>query len=583
MQPAILREPLSRVILNVKRLKQKGEPKRILSLAIQPPKLSDIERTILLLKEVGALSLKTRNSDGSFTNSPFDGDITYVGSVMANLPIDVRLSKLILLGHTFGKLNESIIIAAGLSTKTFFTCFFKSYLESFKAKWVWSEGWMCDCIAILNAFNLWQSMKERGSLNSRASEIKWAKLNMIQLERLHEVDKLKQELESRLKEMNIKSSRDVLVNSRHKSKRNDSRPFNLDDNDDPIRQNLIIKMIVAGAFYPNYFTSQPIDIQEAYKMVSFKDLKSTVQLKNLPINEGMLYHQKLCEMFRVCSNSIQLHFEDTKAIVEFKNKCEEVESSVNFGVYLAVKMRLINLPLKLKRYTTEFKNEKLKRIEQSKKEMPNYSITVDKDLIGGLKLNITSMRSEKESDSDGASTIGPGSDMDRQERDLTDFMSPKASRLIDTSVYLSCASILDQREKYKESGDHMSVSRSSSNRQLASSRITPNASTIIEHLSNPKYLLPPAVDKGKSISVAITDIDECGHFWAQINDETHVNTLSVIQNRLNSGSVSSLASSSSDLTGSQSSLNRNYYLKSLTNFQIDVLCVTTFKGKSLRN
>jgi HrpA-like RNA helicase len=42
-KPAILREPLSSVILNVKRLKQIGEPKKILSIALQPPKLSDIE------------------------------------------------------------------------------------------------------------------------------------------------------------------------------------------------------------------------------------------------------------------------------------------------------------------------------------------------------------------------------------------------------------------------------------------------------------------------------------------------------------------------------------------------------------
>jgi len=94
-KPAILREPLSSVILNVKRLKQVGEPKRTLSLAIQPPKLSDIERTVLLLKEVGALSLKLKKSDGILANNPHDGDLTYVGRVMANLPIDVRLSKLI--------------------------------------------------------------------------------------------------------------------------------------------------------------------------------------------------------------------------------------------------------------------------------------------------------------------------------------------------------------------------------------------------------------------------------------------------------------------------------------------------------
>lgn len=171
----------------MKRLKQQGEPRKILSLAINPPKLSDIERTVLLLKEVGALTLRHKNVSGIYVNNPYDGDLTYVGSVMANLPIDVRFSKLILLGHAFGKLRETIIIAAGLSTKTIFTCYFRSNIESFKAKWAWSEGWMCDALCILNVFNLWETMNENGSFNSRYDRLRWAKKNMIELDRLREV------------------------------------------------------------------------------------------------------------------------------------------------------------------------------------------------------------------------------------------------------------------------------------------------------------------------------------------------------------------------------------------------------------
>jgi ATP-dependent RNA helicase TDRD9 len=107
-------------VLNVKRLRQPGEPRKILSLALQPPKLTDIDRTLLNLKEVGALTLKTRASlvsDAYAKYTPNDGDLTYAGMVMANLPIDVRLAKLILLGHVFGKLRDAIVIAAGLSNK----------------------------------------------------------------------------------------------------------------------------------------------------------------------------------------------------------------------------------------------------------------------------------------------------------------------------------------------------------------------------------------------------------------------------------------------------------------------------------
>lgn len=84
-----------------------GEPKAILGLALDPPDLSDIERTILMLMEVGALAPKY-NKRGIISSQ--DGDLTYVGKVIASLPMDVHLGKLIVLGHVFGCLEDCIII-----------------------------------------------------------------------------------------------------------------------------------------------------------------------------------------------------------------------------------------------------------------------------------------------------------------------------------------------------------------------------------------------------------------------------------------------------------------------------------------
>lgn len=39
-----------------------------------------------------------------------DGDITFLGQVMANLALDVQLSKFIFLGHMFSCLNDCIIM-----------------------------------------------------------------------------------------------------------------------------------------------------------------------------------------------------------------------------------------------------------------------------------------------------------------------------------------------------------------------------------------------------------------------------------------------------------------------------------------
>lgn len=39
-----------------------------------------------------------------------DGDITFLGKVMANLPLEPHMSKLIYFGHIFNILNEAIIM-----------------------------------------------------------------------------------------------------------------------------------------------------------------------------------------------------------------------------------------------------------------------------------------------------------------------------------------------------------------------------------------------------------------------------------------------------------------------------------------
>ena len=66
-------------------------------------------RSVNELKEVGAL-LTTVNG----VNCKDDGDLTTLGELISKLPVDIRLGKLVILGHLFDVLEESIIIAAGL-------------------------------------------------------------------------------------------------------------------------------------------------------------------------------------------------------------------------------------------------------------------------------------------------------------------------------------------------------------------------------------------------------------------------------------------------------------------------------------
>jgi Helicase associated domain (HA2) len=55
--------------------------------------------------------------------NPHDGDLTFLGSVLAELPVDIRLGKLMMLGHAFDVLEETIIISEFSSA--FFYLIFK--------------------------------------------------------------------------------------------------------------------------------------------------------------------------------------------------------------------------------------------------------------------------------------------------------------------------------------------------------------------------------------------------------------------------------------------------------------------------
>ena len=73
---------------------------------------------IVFLK-VGALTVKQRGRI-----NPLDGDLTFVGRVLATLPCDVRIGKMLILGHVFGCLNECLIIGMFIHSYLYFTVMF---------------------------------------------------------------------------------------------------------------------------------------------------------------------------------------------------------------------------------------------------------------------------------------------------------------------------------------------------------------------------------------------------------------------------------------------------------------------------
>lgn len=70
----------------------------------------EMKFVLYVILQMGALSVK---SDGKDQND--DGNLTFLGRVLAHLPLDLYLGKMIVLGHVFGCLDECLIIGRSVN------------------------------------------------------------------------------------------------------------------------------------------------------------------------------------------------------------------------------------------------------------------------------------------------------------------------------------------------------------------------------------------------------------------------------------------------------------------------------------
>ncbi|XP_029316166.1 LOW QUALITY PROTEIN: ATP-dependent RNA helicase TDRD9 [Cottoperca gobio] len=328
MIPEMLLAPLTNIMLKVKLLDM-GDPRSILSTALSPPNLGDIVRTVLQLKEIGALSAK---GDGRGHND--DGELTFLGRVLAHLPVDLCLGKMIVLGHIFGCLDECLIIAASHSLKSFFAIPSMQQLAGYRSKLTFARGTHSDSIGFVNAFKAWHSSKKKGQLRHPKDELDWGKENFIQIKRIREVAELYEDLKKRVSQFNMhvqESTQPLDYTSAH-------------------RQRFILQVIVAGAHYPNYFVQGEIDEDLASKELCGFNPRTTVMLRNLP-PYSFLYYKQLQSLFRLCGQVKAISFESSRAYVEFYRTSQD--SGVLPEVSLALLLAQQSPPLELSVFPIE--------------------------------------------------------------------------------------------------------------------------------------------------------------------------------------------------------------------------------------
>ncbi|XP_047202025.1 ATP-dependent RNA helicase TDRD9 isoform X2 [Girardinichthys multiradiatus] len=279
MIPEMQLVPLSTILLKVKLLNM-GDPRSLLCTALSPPNLVDIVRTVLQLIEMGALSAKT---DGKTQSE--DGELTFLGRVLAHLPVDLYLGKMIVLGHVFGCLDECLIIAASHSLKSFFAIPAMQQLAGHRSKLAFARGVPSDSMAFVNAFKAWYSARKKGELRHPKDELSWGRENFIQIKRIREVAELYEDLKKRVSQFNMHVPEEP------------PSPDNLSKH----RQTFILL---------------ETDDRQACKELMGLNPQTTIMVKNLP-PYSFLYYKQLQSLFRLCGQVKTISFDCSRAYLEF--------------------------------------------------------------------------------------------------------------------------------------------------------------------------------------------------------------------------------------------------------------------------
>lgn len=147
--PEIQRIPLEQMVLRIKILPcfANQEVAKVLSNILEPPALQGITSAISRLQDVGALDPRV--------------DLTPLGYHLAQLPVDVRVGKILIFGAVFRCLDSALTIAAALSHRSPFTNPFKDREAATKAR---NRFVACasDQITVMRAYQAWCKAAESG-------------------------------------------------------------------------------------------------------------------------------------------------------------------------------------------------------------------------------------------------------------------------------------------------------------------------------------------------------------------------------------------------------------------------------------
>jgi small subunit ribosomal protein S24e len=173
------RVDLTNVVMHVKALDFPGMAvEEVLAAAIEPPAPDRIEAAMSDLQMVGAIDDKQ--------------NLTPLGRVLLQLPVDVQVGRLVLYGSFFRCLDQALTLAALMTNREPFVSPIHLKAEAAAAKSSWSlPDFRSDSLAALRAYNAWWSMQSRGEY---ASANRFCSDNFLSKPTLLMIDRIKKQL-----------------------------------------------------------------------------------------------------------------------------------------------------------------------------------------------------------------------------------------------------------------------------------------------------------------------------------------------------------------------------------------------------
>uniref|UniRef100_A0A2H1VX56 SFRICE_018012 n=1 Tax=Spodoptera frugiperda TaxID=7108 RepID=A0A2H1VX56_SPOFR len=238
-------------------------------------------------------------------------------------------------------------MAAAMSVKNLFSSPFRERLNAYNSKLTWADGSTSDCIAFLNVYKVWSHLRQQQYFRSAGqSEAAWARRFYVQARALRELDELAKDLRKRLATLGI-------------DPHNGKSPWNKHE------LSLLYKVIIAGAFYPQYFIQVSEDEgreRDAVRTLGGHDPRNTVYLKNFPDDQpGEVYAgaikkavlKQISEEPRVTfdgtSKKVYLTFNDGSDVKTGKQNSGDptIPGQVVLPVYKAVKARQLRIDVRI--------------------------------------------------------------------------------------------------------------------------------------------------------------------------------------------------------------------------------------------